>query len=78
MPLPPPATGASCGGGAILRTTTCCPKVQKLVVIQYTISPAGKLGMITANASGSSSMIRCWVLSTDTDITRLAAICDPT
>ena len=82
-PDPPPTAapavaGVSGTGGASFLTAICCPRVQKFVVIQYTIKPAGKLGMIAANMSGNSNMMRCCVLSIVTDITRLAPTWDPT
>ena len=44
-------------------TTYCCPIVHTLVVIQYTISPAGKLMMIGTKISGKPNMIIRWVRS---------------
>ena len=42
------------GGGITLLTTACWPMVQKFVVIQYRIRPAGKLMMNGMKMNGSA------------------------
>ena len=56
----------------------CCPMVQQLVVIQYTIRPAGKLMMKTTKNSGSARNRRRWFLSAVADISSVETSWEPT
>jgi hypothetical protein len=52
--------------------------VQRFVVIQYTIRPAGKLMMKVTKMSGRTMKIRRWVLSAVTDMKSVDTSWDPT
>ena len=68
--------GNGSGAGRNFRITSCCPIVHTLVVIQYTISPAGKRMMMNEKKIGKmKSSRRCVGSWTFTDETYDEAIC---
>src|SRR4051794_13543520 len=61
---PDPAfTAAGSGGGRNFLTKSCCPIVQRFVVIQYTSSPASKLMTTGTKMNGKMNSSRFWFLS---------------
>ena len=90
MKPPPPATALAAGmpfnvapssfgpliGPMRLRNTQPWPTVQRFVVIQYTMRPAGKLMMKKTKTNGSPYMIIFWLRSAVDGVSRLDSSCE--